>query len=299
MRYRVPVFGAVVLGLFSFALVKAQDLPPIVVTNVSGPVYMLESGGNGNVGVVADPDGALMIDAMEEEMAGKIRAALAPLPGGGHIRVLVNTHWHWDHVNGNKVFGPAAVIVAHENTRALNAADQPMFGGAIKALPPGARASLAYADTMTAYAGGLVLRLVHFPHAHTNGDTAVFIDALKVVHLGDMFFNGMFPFLDVLNGGDIDNWVRQLDVVLGSLPADARIIPGHGPMAGPAELKAFRDMLRDSANLVRERMKAGKTLAEVQAEGMPERFAPWAKGFMPVKGWLELVYRSLETNGGR
>ena len=293
--------GILVIGFGLVICLRAQQKEPFAVTviPVAGPVYMLESGGNGNVGVVADPDGILMIDAMEEEMAGRLRAALKPLPGGDRVRVLVNTHWHWDHVNGNKAFGPAAVIVAHENTRALNAADQPMFGGTIKALPAGALPVLTYSDRMTAHAGGLTLRLVHYPHAHTDGDTVIFIDALKIVHTGDMFFNGRFPFMDVPHGGDIDNWVRQLDVILAAVPDDVRIIPGHGPLAGKGDLKAFRDMLSDSAELVRERMKEGKTLKEIQAAGMPERFAPWTKGFMPVPGWLELVYRSLEKNKGR
>ncbi len=292
--------GILVMSFGLVVCLRAQQKEPLAVTviPVAGPIYMLESGGNGNVGVVADPDGVLMIDAMEEEMAGRLRAALKPLPGGDRVRVLVNTHWHWDHVNGNKAFGPAAVIVAHENTRALNAADQAMFGGTIKALPARALPVLTYSDSMTAYAGGLTLRLVHYPHAHTNGDTVIFIDALKIVHTGDMFFNGMFPFMDVSNGGDIDNWVRQLDVILTAVPDDVRIIPGHGPLAGKIELKAFRDMLYDSAELVRARMKEGKSLAEIQAAGMSDRFAPWTKGFMPVPGWLELVYRSLEKNKG-
>ena len=296
MKQRALILLFVVFGLAVGLPAQSKEPLPVSVVPVAGPVYMLASGGNGNVGVVADTDGILMIDAMEEEMAGSLRAALKPMPGGDRVRVLVNTHWHWDHVSGNKAFGPAAVIVAHENTRALNAADQAMFGGTIKALPAGALPGLTYADKMTAHAGGLVLRLVHYPHAHTNGDTVIFIDALKIVHMGDMFFNGMFPFLDVPNGGSIDNWVRQLDVILAALPDDARIIPGHGPLAGRGELLAFRQMLYDSAELVRGQMKAGKTLEEIQAGSMPERFAPWAKGFMPVPGWLELVYRSLEKN---
>ncbi len=293
--------GILVMGFGLIVCLRAQQKEPLAITvvAVAGPVYMLESGGNGNVGVIADPDGVFMIDAMEEEMDGRLRAAIERLPGGDRVRVLVNTHWHWDHVNGNKAFGPAAVIVAHENTRALNAADQAMFGGTIKALPARALPVLTYSDNMTAYAGGQTLRLVHYPHAHTDGDTVLFIDALKIVHTGDMFFNGMFPFMDVSNGGDIDNWVRQLDVILAAVPDDVRIIPGHGPLAGKGELKAFRDMLRDSAELVRERMKEGKTLKEIQAAGMPDRFAPWTKGFMPVPGWLELVYRSLEKNEGK
>jgi cyclase len=298
MKHRIGSLALLFLGLAAGLAAQTQEPPSISVIPVAGPVYMLESGGNGNVGVVADPDGVLMIDAMEEEMAGNLRAALESLPGGERVRVLVNTHWHWDHVNGNKVFGPAAVIVAHENTRALNAADQPRFGGTIKALPSGALPVLTYSDKMAAHAGGLDLRLVHYPHAHTGGDTVVFIDALKIVHTGDMFFNGMFPYLDVPSGGDIVNWARQLDAILAGLPEDARVIPGHGPLAGKGELKAFRDMLADSAALVRGRMKQGMSLEAIQAAGMPDRFTPWTKGFMPVPGWLELVYRSLEKNEG-
>ena len=204
MKHKPGSLVLLVLGLAAGLLARAQELPPISVVPVAGPVFMLASGGNGNVGVVADPAGVFMIDAMEEEMAGKLRAALESLPGGERVRVLVNTHWHWDHVNGNKAFGPAAVIVAHENTRALNAADQPRFGDTIKALPSGALPVLTYSDRMAAHAGGLDLRLVHYPHAHTGGDTVVFIDALKIVHTGDMFFNGMFPYLDVPSGGDVD-----------------------------------------------------------------------------------------------
>jgi cyclase len=298
MKQRALTVLFLVSGLAVGLPAQSKEPLPVSVVPVAGPVYMLASSGNGNVGVVADPAGVFMIDAMEEGMAGNLRAALKPLPGGDRVRVLVNTHWHWDHVNGNKAFGPAAVIVAHENTRALNAAEQVMFGGTIKALPEGALPVLTYADKMAAHAGGLALRLVHYPRAHTDGDTVIFIDPLKIVHMGDMFFNGMFPFLDVPNGGDIDNWGRQLDVILASLPDDARIIPGHGPLAGKGELLAFRQMLCDSAELVRGQMKEGKTLKEIQAAGMPERFAPWTKGFMPVPGWLELVYRSLEKNKG-
>jgi glyoxylase-like metal-dependent hydrolase (beta-lactamase superfamily II) len=120
------------------------------------------------------------------------------------------------------------------------------------------------------------------------------MDRLKVIHMGDMFFNGMFPFLDVANGGDIDNWVRQLDAILTGLPPDAKIIPGHGPLASPVELKAFRQMLYDSAEIVRKQIKEGKTLAQVQAASLPDRLAPWTKGFLTTPQWLELVYRSLE-----
>jgi len=111
-----------------------------------------------------------------------------------------------------------------------------------------------------------------------------------------MFFQGMFPFMDVANGGDIKNWVKQLDAVISSVPADVKIIPGHGPVVGIAELKAFRQMLFDSAEIVRKQISDGKTLEQIKAAGLPESFTPWTKGFFTTPQWLELVYQSLEKN---
>ena len=294
---RKKVLDILILAPCLALFAQAQQAPPkIELIPVAGPVYMVQGGG-GNIGVVADEAGLVMIDAMFERVAAGIRDAVKALPGGGRVRFLVNTHWHSDHTDGNKAFGPAAVIISHENVRALVEKDQSLMGGTTKALPASALPAVTFADTMTLYAGGQAIRLVHFPRAHTDGDTVVFIDGLKVVHMGDMFFNGMFPFLDVANGGDIDNWVRDLDTVLAGLPADAKIIPGHGPLAGLAELKAFRGMLVSSADLVRKQMKAGKTLDEIKAAGLTPDLEPWSKGFMNAPRWLELVYRSLEKNG--
>ena len=284
--------------LAGFLRAQGQQAPPkIDLVPVAGPVYMLEGGG-GNIGVVADEAGLVLIDAMYERAAGAIRQAVKSLPGGERVRVLVNTHWHADHTDGNKAFGPGAVIVAHENIRALLAADQALMGGTTKALPAAALPAITFKDEITIYAGGGPIRLVHFPHAHTDGDTVVFMDGPNVVHMGDMFFNGMFPFLDVAHGGDIASWVKDLDKVLAALPAGARVIPGHGSLAGAADLKAFRDMLAASADHVGKLMKAGQSLDEIKAAGLPAALEPWAKGFMKGPQWLELVYRSLEKNKG-
>ena len=295
MRRRVLDVLILVPCLALFA--QAQQAPPkIELIPVAGPVYMVQGGG-GNIGIVTDEAGLVMIDAMFERAAAGIRDAVKALPGGDRVRFLVDTHWHSDHTDGNKAFGPAAVILSHENVRTRVATDQALMGGTTKALPASALPSVTFSDKLTLHAGGQVIRLVHFPRAHTDGDTVVFIDGPKVVHMGDMFFNGMFPFLDVANGGDIDSWVRDLDAVLSGLPADAKIIPGHGPLGGPAELKAFRGMLAASADLVRKQMKAGKTVDEIKAAGLTPDLEPWSKGFMNAPRWLELVYRSLEKNG--
>jgi glyoxylase-like metal-dependent hydrolase (beta-lactamase superfamily II) len=260
---------------------------------VAGPVSVL-IGPAGNVGVVADPAGVVLIDAMEAPLADEMRAAIAALPGGRHVRMVINTHWHSDHTGGNVAFAPDAVIVAHANVVPLVSRDVSLLGSVTRALPPAARPTKVYTDKLDIPVGRDTLRLVHYPHAHTDGDTVVFFDRLAVVHTGDLFFNGMFPFLDVDNGGDIRNWVKQLDTILAALPPDAKIIPGHGPLAHKADLQAFRQMLADSADVVQKEIDAGKTLDQIKAAGLPKAFDPWAKGFLTTAQWVELVYRSLK-----
>jgi cyclase len=279
----------------SVALQAQQPQAQFTLTPVAGQIYMLQGDG-GNIGVAADPAGVLLIDSMYERSAPSIRKAIKALPGGDRVRFLVNTHWHSDHTEGNLAFGREAIIVAHENVRALLFKPQSLPEQQSKPYPAIALPSVTYSDTVTLYAGDEPVRLVHYPHAHSNGDTVVFFDKSKVMQTGDMFFQGMFPFMDVDNGGDIVSWVRQLDSILSSIPPGTKIIPGHGPLVGVAELRAFRQMLADSADVVRKQMKEGKTVEQIKAAGLPERFAPWAKGFFTAPQWLELVYRSLDKN---
>jgi cyclase len=268
--------------------------PKVTITQVAGPVYLMQGDGGGNIAVIADPAGVILIDAMDERSANAIRAAIKVLPGGDKVRILVNTHWHGDHTDGNKAFGPASQIIAQENVRPLLMTTQTIMGEKTAALPAGALPSKTYKDKMTLSAGDAVVRLVYYPNAHTNGDTVVFIDKYKVVHMGDMFFNGMFPFIDAANGGNIDNWVRHLDAILAKLPADTKIIPGHGPLGSVDQLKSFRQMLFDTAAIVRKQKNEGKTIEQIKAAGLPESFNPWTHGYFTTPQYLELVYSSLE-----
>ena len=270
-----------------------QPQAQFTLTPVAGQIYLLQGDG-GNIGIMADSAGVFMIDSMYQRSAEKIRAAIKSLPGGDKVRFLVNTHYHSDHAEGNLAFGPEAILFSHENVRSILAKPQDLLGQKSNAYPPSGLPEVTYSDKLNLYVGDEQIRLVHYPHAHSNGDTVVYFDKSKVVHMGDMFFHGMFPFMDVTNGGDIESWVRQLDTILSSLPADAKIIPGHGPLVGITELKAFRQMLYDSANIVRKQMKDGKTLEQIKAAGLPETFAPWTKGFFTTPQWLELVYQSLK-----
>ena len=288
-RILTTLFAVFIMAAFAQA---QQAKTEFTLTPVAGQVYMLQGDG-GNIGVLADPEGVLLVDSMYERSADSIRAAIRPLPGEGKIRFLVNTHWHSDHTEGNLAFGREAIIIAHDNVRTLLEKPQSIMGQQSKAYPPHALPAVTYSDKATLHVGEETIRLVHYPHAHSNGDTVVFFDKSNVIHTGDMFFNGMFPFLDVANGGDIESWVRNLDSILQTLPPGTIIIPGHGPITGIDELKAFRQMLYNSADIVRKQMKEGKTLEQIKAAGLPESFKPWTKGFFTVPQWLELVYQSL------
>lgn len=199
-------------------------------------------------------------------------------------------------MNANLELAPATIIIAHERVRETVSQDRTVLGENCPALPPEARPVITYTDRLTIHAGGEAMRLVHYPRAHTGGDTVVFWDRSKVVHLGDMFFNGMFPFLDVDDGGSIGNWVKQLDLILAEIDGQWTVIPGHGPLAKRDDLLAFRQMLADSAEVVRPQIQAGKTLAEIQAAGLPPRFGPWTKGFLSTPDWLALVCHSLRKD---
>jgi glyoxylase-like metal-dependent hydrolase (beta-lactamase superfamily II) len=212
------------------AFTQAQQPPPtFTITQVAGPIYMIQGDG-GNVGVLADPAGVLMIDSMYERSAPSIRAMIKSLPGGDRIRILINTHWHADHTEGNVALGSGAVIIAQENVRSLLAKPQTLMGQQTKALPSSTLPTVTYSDKLALYVGNEPIRLIHYPNCHSNGDTVVFFDRSNVIHMGDMFFNGLFPFIDIANGGNIENWVRQLDKILSGLP-DNGISP-HSAMAG-------------------------------------------------------------------
>ena len=269
-----------------------QDFSKVEVkaTPVSGPVYML-TGAGGNIGVSAGPDGVLIVDDQFAPLADKIRAALQGV-GGGRLRFVLNTHWHGDHTGGNPVFGKEASIVAHENVRKRLATEQTVFGQKSPPLPPEGLPVITFGSSLSVHFNGEEIKVMHAPHGHTDGDSIIYFTKSNVVHMGDQFFNGTFPFVDLGSGGDVDGYVRNVADVVSKTPANAKIIPGHGPLATLDDLKAFHQMLVETTGLVRERMKAGRTLDQIKAEGLPAKWKAWGQGFIKTDFWIETVYNS-------
>ena len=292
----MKIVVAVFVLLFAVA-VQAQQTDyskvQIKATKVAGNVYMLEGAG-GNIGVSVGADGILIVDDEFAPLADKIRASLKAL-GQGKLRFILNTHWHGDHTGGNVAFGPDAPIIAHDNVRKRLSTEQrsEFFKSTTPASPKEALPVITFDQSLSVHFNGEEIRAIHFPHGHTDGDSVIFFSKSNVVHLGDDFFAGSFPFVDLESGGSVEGLVKNIEELLGKIPAGAKLIPGHGPISTLDDLKSYHHMLVETTSIVRQKIVAGKTLEQIKSEGLPAEWKPWGAGFIKTDMWIEIVYRSL------
>ncbi len=286
---------AVLVAIPSVALAQLPDPAKATVTSapVAGNVHML-TGAGGNIGVSVGPDGLLIVDDQFEPLAPKINKALDKL-SKAKIAYVLNTHYHFDHTGGNGVFGRAGRIVAQREVRTRLVAGVDM--GVMGKIPPAKKEALpviTYDTGMSLYFNGEEIRLTHLPAGHTDGDSLVYFVGSNVLHMGDHFFVDTFPFIDLNGGGSVEGYLANIEKVLKTLPQGAKIIPGHGPLAGREELERFVATIRETVTLVRTKRDAGKTLEQVKAEGLPEKFKSWGAGYINTDTWLQTVFTSLE-----
>ena len=263
----------------------------------AGSVYVL-FGAGGNIGVSAGADGVLIVDDQFAPLADKIRAALKPL-SPGQLRFVLNTHFHFDHTHANPVFGREALLVAHANVRRRLSVETTVLNQKYPPLPKEGLPVVTYDTTVSLHFNGEEIRVVHFPAGHTDGDSVVFFTASNVIHMGDDFFAGRFPFIDLDNGGSVEGLTRNVAEVISKAPAGVKIIPGHGPLSTVEDLRAYHSMLVETTELVRTRLRSGRTLEQAKAEGLPDKWKEWGTGFINTQDWIGIVYRSLQQNAGR
>ncbi|MCH6565651.1 MAG: acyl-CoA dehydrogenase family protein [Proteobacteria bacterium] len=159
---------------------------------------------------------------------------------------------------------------------------------------PEALPVITFGDSVSIHFNGEEIRAIHLPHGHTDGDAVVYFSGSNVVHMGDDFFAGRFPFVDLSTGGSVQGLVVAVRSVLEQLPPDVKIIPGHGPLSGREDLQVYLEMVEESLELVSAGIEAGKSLKELQGAGMPDRWADWGGGFIDSDRWIEILYESLQ-----
>jgi len=290
---------AMLLAAVATAPARSQLQAPDVTIRtekVAEGVYAL-FGNGGNIGASVGEDGVFILDDQFAPLTPAINAALAAL-SPAPVRFVLNTHWHFDHTGGNENYGKAgALIVAHDNVRARMSVPQAMefFQQVVPASPPAALPVVTFNDAVSLHFNGDEVRAVHVGRAHTDGDAIIQFRKANVIHAGDVFFNGMYPFIDLGSGGSIAGTLAAVDTMLAMSDATTRIIPGHGPVAGRAELEDYRRMLTDTVTRVRTLKSGGKSVDEIVAATPNADYdATWANSFINGERYVRMLYALME-----
>lgn len=268
----------------------------IKVEKVAGSVYMLYGVGGfagGNIGVSVGSDGVALVDDQFEPLVPKIEAALKGI-SDQPVRFVINTHYHGDHTHGNKAFGSRSTIIAHDNARKRIAADAQFDGKPGTKAPPQALPVITFDHQVSLHLNGEEVRGLHVPQSHTDGDTVVYFTKSNVVHMGDDFFNGMYPFIDLEGGGTVKGYLAAVEKVLGEVPDDVKIIPGHGPLATKTDLAAYLAMLKETSAIVQKGIDEGKTVEQLVAAKPLAKWDKWSWDFVNSDTLVKQLYNGLK-----
>jgi glyoxylase-like metal-dependent hydrolase (beta-lactamase superfamily II) len=259
---------------------------------VRGGVSYISNKG-GNIGVLVNAAGSLMVDAQFADVAPENEAAVVALGGGGPV-YLINTHWHPDHTGGNAHFASTAQIFAHLNVRRRLEGDSEIGGRVLNDTPRAALPVVLFKTGLKIYFGGEELHLIHAPRAHTDGDTIVYFKEARVIHMGDTYFSGGYPFIDISSGGSAQGLIDAVEGVISWAPEDAWVIPGHGQATDLRGLLAYLEMLKTIVARVRAGAARSLDLDALLAEGVTRDFdSQWGGGFIDARRLVESILADL------
>lgn len=286
---------------FQLTPVYAQDDQSVDVvietTEVANGIYMLVGQG-GNIGASIGEDGVFLIDDQFAPLTEKIRNALSAITVQP-IKFMFNTHWHFDHAGGNENLGNQGVIlVAHDNVRKRMSTEGfiEAFNQTIPAAPEIALPSITFSETTTFHLNGQTIEAIHVLNAHTDGDSIIFFREANVIHSGDVFFNGLYPFIDKSSEGSVDGILRAVDLMLSLADNNTRIIPGHGRLGNKRDLNNYRRMLMTIRNRVQTMIDEGKTIDEIiELKPTAEYDEAWGQGFLNPETFLRVLHSVMQT----
>jgi glyoxylase-like metal-dependent hydrolase (beta-lactamase superfamily II) len=279
-------------------VLQGRDLAlktPITTTKLYDNVYLLQGFG-GNMALQTGPEGNILIDSSFSTSVPKVREAIAAVSHDAQ-GALINTHWHYDHTDGNEGLHAAGfTIYAHRNTRERMSTAQTIsfFHLVMPASPSGALPSITFDDSLHVWHNGDSLNLVHFDPAHTDTDIYIHFHNANVLHVGDIWFNGMYPFIDEATGGVIGGMIHASEKALAVANNDTKIIPGHGPLGSKTDFQKFHDMLSSVRDKVAALKASGASEQETIAKKPIADFdAAWGKGMLGGDAFTGIVYRTL------
>jgi glyoxylase-like metal-dependent hydrolase (beta-lactamase superfamily II) len=303
-------FALLAAVLFSTQAIAQQKEPDwskvqIKVSKVSGNIYMLEGQG-GNIAASVGEDGIVIVDDEFAPLAEKIQSALKNLAiSDKPVRFVINTHYHGDHTGGNPPFANSgSTIIAQDNVRKrLISGGVAGNGGSMKMEnKPAEKAALpiiTFEHDVTVHLNGEDIRALHVPAGHTDGDAIIFFPKNNVVHMGDDFVRYGFPFIDVTSGGTVQGMAAGLEKAVAELPADAKVIPGHGALSNLDDVRSYIKMLKETSAVVQKAIDAQQTLDHMKQEKILAPWAKWSNDFVNQEVFIETLYNSLTNHPGR
>ncbi len=294
---RIAALSVVMAAPIAAAQERFDDVQ-IATTPLTDGLFMLEGAG-GNMGVLVGDDGMLVIDDQYAPLAGRIKDALTAL-SDQPVRYLLNTHWHFDHTGGNEAFGErGTVIVAHDNVRKRMGRDEFMklLKRDVPAAPKIAMPAITFSRSMTFHFAGQTIAVIHAPRAHTDGDAFVHFPDANVIHAGDIFWNGTYPFIDTGSGGGLEGTINATKRILALANDDTKIIPGHGPLGSKKDLQAYLDMLETTRtrliSFLDQQIGVNQVAFKRPLKDLDEK---WGGGFIDSERFVRILYSDLAQN---
>jgi cyclase len=287
---------------------QEQDFSKVQIkaTKVSGNIYMLEGAG-GNIAASIGEDGIVIVDDQFAPLTDKIQASLKSLGiTDKPVRFVINTHYHGDHTGGNAPFANSgSTVIAQDNVRKRMASGGTAGtgpGGTIhmenKPAEKAALPIITFEHDVTVHLNGEDIRALHFPAGHTDGDSIIFFPKNNVVHMGDDFVRYGFPFIDVSSGGSVQGMIAAMEKATAQLPADVKVIPGHGALSNLDDVRDFTKMLKETSAVVQKALDEHKSLAQMKQDKILEPWKKWSGDFVNANAFIETLYNSLTGTKG-
>ena len=293
MITKIFSFIAILLaGFMALAPAGQSEEVNVNAAPVTEQIYMI-TGKGGNIGLFIGEDGTFLIDDQFAPLTEKLLATIKSV-GGEHPKFLINTHYHGDHTGGNENLGQGGTLIfSHHNVRERlrTGAFIEAFKAKLPALLKAGLPVVTFSEDISFHLNGDTVHAIHVPHAHTDGDSFIYFEKANVIHAGDLFFNGFYPFIDVSHGGSLKGMIQGIDRVLALADDNTKIIPGHGPMGDKAQLASCRDMLSIAYERLRKLKDDGKTAQEAAAaKPLADLEDTWGDGLFTGDRWIEIIY---------